>query len=401
MIYRSLLTGEKLSRLAFGIMRLPVIKTENGAEDIDTQAATEMIDRAIAGGVNYFDTAWPYHEGQSEPFLGTALVDRYPRGSFYLATKLPVWETDSPEQAQAVFEKQLIKLRTDYIDFYLMHALDGKSFDQIVQNGVLQWAIDLQKTGRIKRLGFSFHGTVDEMRRIIDAHSWDFGMLQLNYLDWELQKAGETYQMLADAGIPVFVMEPVRGGKLAKLTDAAEEIMKAAQPNRSIASWAFRYVASLPNVFTILSGMSTLEQLEDNLDTFSSEGEADLALTGADRETLAAALAASNLSAVVPCTACKYCMPCPYEVDIAGVFGSYNAYKMGGSAFGYKMGLKALEDGTLADSCIDCGECVPLCPQDIDIPAEMEKVAIETAKLLTIDEYRDERAEMMVKRGTD
>jgi len=401
MICRSLPTGEKLPRLAFGIMRLPVIKTESGAEDIDMQAATEMIDCAVSAGVNYFDTAWPYHEGESESFLGEVLVARYPRDSFYLATKLPVWEVENPEQAEAVFKKQLAKLRTDYVDFYLMHALDGESFDKIVRTGVLQWAIDLQKAGKINRLGFSFHGTVEDMRRIIDARKWDFAMLQLNYLDWELQKAGECYQMLTDAGVPVFVMEPVRGGKLAKLTPAAEGILKSVQPDKSIASWALRYVASLPNVFTILSGMSTMEQMQDNIETFSSANEDELALSDAERKSLAAALAASNLAASIPCTACKYCMPCPVDVDIAGVFGSYNAYKMGGSAFGYKMGLKSLGEGALADSCIDCGACVPLCPQDIDIPAEMEKVVIETAQLLSVDEYRDERADMMVERGND
>ncbi|MCL2403564.1 MAG: aldo/keto reductase [Coriobacteriia bacterium] len=392
--------GEKLSLLAFGIMRLPVTKTEAGAEDIDVELSTELIDHALANGVTYFDTAWPYHEGQSEPFLGEALVSRHPRDSFYLATKLPVWEVDTPADADIVFAKQLAKLRTDYVDFYLMHALDGERFDHLIESGLLQWAIDLQRAGKIGRLGFSFHGTIDDLRRIIAAHDWDFGQLQLNYLDWELQKAGQAYQMFTDAGIPVMVMEPVRGGKLASLTPAAEKLLKDVQPDKSIASWAFRFAGGLPNVVTILSGMSMLDQLKDNLATFSAV-ESDLALTDSEQETLDAALDASMLAAAIPCTACKYCMPCPYGVDIAGVFGSYNAFKMGGSDFGYMMGLKALGDDALADSCIGCGECAPLCPQQIDIPVEMEKIATETAEKLSVDEQRAERADLMAQREED
>ncbi|MCL2437669.1 MAG: aldo/keto reductase [Coriobacteriia bacterium] len=395
MIYRN-----KLSLLGFGIMRLPIVKTDSGAEDIDTYLSTELIDYALANGVNYFDTAWPYHEGQSESFLGKALVDRHPREDFYLATKLPLWEIDTPADADTLFARQLTKLRTDYVDFYLMHALDGERFDHMVSSGLLQWAVDLQKSGKIGRLGFSFHGTNEDLARIIAAHSWDFGQLQLNYLDWELQKAGQAYNMLTDAGIPVIVMEPVRGGKLASLIPAAEEILKTQQPGKSVASWAFRFVGGLPNVMSVLSGMSTLDQLKDNIETFSV-AEVDLVFTSAERGVLDSALEASQLAAAIPCTACKYCMPCPYGVDIAGVFGSYNAYKMGGSDFGYKMGLKALGEDALADSCIDCGDCVPLCPQQIDISQEMEAIATETAELLSVDEYRAERADLMEKRGSN
>ena len=400
MIYRSMPTGEKLSLLGFGIMRMPTVKTDGGLEDIDVARSTELIDHALTQGVNYFDTAWPYHDGQSESFLGAALVERYPRDSFYLATKLPVWEINSPQEADEVFAKQLKKLRTDYVDFYLMHALDGKRLDHILNAGLLDWAIALQKSGKIKRLGFSFHGTIDEFKRILAVHTWDFGQIQLNYLDWELQRAGEAYQLLADAKIPVIIMEPVRGGKLASLAPAAEEILKTARPDKSIASWAFRFAGELPEVVTVLSGMTTMEQLKDNLKTYSADevGESDLRLSDSERKALDAALEASKLNNAIPCTACKYCMPCPYEVDIAGVFGAYNAYKMGGSAFGYQMCLKALGDGALADSCIGCGDCVPLCPQNIDIPIEMEKIASEMAELTSVDDFLAERAKTIAFR---
>ena len=400
MIYRSLPTGESLSLLGFGIMRLPVTKSDAGSDDIDSAASTELIDYALAQGVNYFDTAWPYHDGQSESFLGEALVKRHPRDSFYLATKLPIWEIDTPAEAEELFAKQLTKLCTDYLDFYLMHALDGERLVHLVESGLLAWAIGLQKSGKIKRLGFSFHGTIDDLKQIIAAHNWEFGQLQLNYLDWELQKAGEAYQLLSEAGIPTIVMEPVRGGKLATLAPKAEEILKAEHPERSVASWAFRFAGELPEVVTVLSGMSTMEQLKDNIKTYSM-AESDLRLTESERVTLDAALEASNLAAAIPCTTCKYCMPCPYGVDIAGVFGSYNAYKMGGSAFGYRLGLKALGEGTFADSCIHCEECMPLCPQNIDIPREMDVVLAETDKLLNLDEYRTGRAEIIAQREGD
>jgi len=397
MIYRSLPTGEKLSLLGFGIMRMPTIPTGTQTDDIDVQASTELIDYALARGINYFDTAWPYHDGQSESFLGNALIDRHPRDSFYLATKLPVWEINTPAEADALFAKQLAKLRTDFIDFYLMHALDGERLDFIVSSGLLDWADDLQKQGKIKRLGFSFHGTIDDLKHIIAAHDWEFAQIQLNYLDWELQKAGEAYQLLVDAGIPVIIMEPVRGGKLAALAPKAEEILKAIHPDKSVASWAFRYAGELPEVVTVLSGMSNLEQLQDNITTYSMT-ESDLRLSDDEREVLTAALEASNLASAISCTTCKYCMPCPYGIDIAGVFGSYNAYKMGGSAFGYRLGQKALGEDALAESCIHCEECVPLCPQNIDIPAKMDLVASENAKLLSLDEYRTERADIIAQR---
>jgi len=397
MIYRTLPTGEKLSLLGFGIMRMPTMTTGAQSDDIDIQASTELIDYALAQGVNYFDTAWPYHDGQSESFLGAALVERHSRDSFYLATKLPVWEINTPAEAEELFTKQLAKLRTDFVDFYLMHALDGERLDLIVDSGLIDWAVALQKAGKIKRLGFSFHGTIDDLEHIIAAHNWDFAQIQLNYLDWELQRAGEAYQLLADASIPVIIMEPVRGGKLASLAPKAEKILKEARPDKSVASWAFRYAGELPEVATVLSGMSNLEQLKDNLKTYGV-AESDLCLSNDEHKALTAALEASNLAAAIPCTACKYCMPCPYGIDIAGVFGSYNAYKMGGSPFGYRLGLKALGDDALADSCVHCEECAPLCPQRIDIPSKMDTVANETAKLLSLDEYRTERADIIAQR---
>jgi len=392
-------SGERLSLLGFGAMRLPTTQ-RGGVEDIDESAAVQLIDYALEQGVNYFDTAWPYHDGQSEPFLGRVLVDRHPRESFYLATKLPIWEVNSPEQADEVFAQQLAKLRTGYIDFYLMHALDGARLDHILERGLLQWAIDLQHAGAIRRLGFSFHGTMAELERILSASDWDFGMLQINYLDWSLQNAKQAHQMLRDANIPVMVMEPMRGGKLATLTLAAAEILTDVHPDRSVASWGFRFAAALPDVVTVLSGMTTLEQLKDNIATFSL-AESDLSLSKHEEKVLALALETSNLVAAIPCTDCKYCMPCPYDVDIAGVFGAYNMYKAGGSAFGYKNSLKVMGDDALADACIGCGECISRCPQTIDIPAEMEAIAAETVPLLSVDEYLAQRAERIAARSRE
>ena len=385
MIYRSMPTGEELSLLGFGTMRMPTTRAGAGTESIDPLASTELVDCAIAEGVNYFDTAWPYHKGEAEMFLGMALVERYSRDSFYLATKLPTWKVSSPEEAEALFMEQLAKLRTDYIDFYLMHALDGERLDHIINTGLLAWATDLQIAGRIKRLGFSFHGTIDDLKRIIAAYNWDFGQLQINYLDWELQKAGQAYQILIDAKIPIIVMEPLRGGKLAKLASAAEDILKAVHLDRSIASWGFRFAGELSGVVTVLSGMNTMRQLQDNIATYSVQPESALQLSDLEHRALIAALHASNLTAAIPCTACRYCMPCPHDVDIAGVFDSYNAYKVNDSVVKYESALKMLEDDTFADFCTACGKCAPQCPQDIDISKEMEKIADETVKLFSVD----------------
>ncbi|MCL2526282.1 MAG: aldo/keto reductase [Coriobacteriia bacterium] len=397
MNYRQLPTGENLSQLAYGIMRMPVTDTGAKSEDIDYATAEKLIDAAVANGINYFDTAWPYHDGQSESFLGEALVARYPRENFYLATKLPVWEIDSPAQADEVFAKQQTKLQTDHFDFYLMHALDGARLDKMLAAGIIDWAREKQASGAITRLGFSFHGTIEDMERIIEAHSWDFSMLQLNYMDWEMQKAGQAYQLLTEAGIPVFAMEPVRGGKLAELPPAATEILQTVWPERSSASWGFRYVASLPNVYAILSGMTTAAQMKDNLATFSLPAD-QIPLTSREREVLDKALEASNLAAAIPCTNCNYCMPCPFDVEIPRVLSAYNALKMGGTAFGYLNSIKVLGDQGTADNCVDCGECEPQCPQHIAIPREMERIAAETETLQTEEDFLEARAATIAQR---
>ena len=367
MTRRKLKNGLSLPLLGFGGMRLPRRK---GSPEIDIDELRRMVDRAIAGGCNYFDTAYMYHGGRSERCFGEVLRN-YPRDSFFLADKMPVWMAKDAAAVKRIFEEQLSRCRTDHFDFYLIHSLDANKWRRAREFKVYEFLVEMKKQGKIRQLGFSFHDTPEVLRQIVPAHEWDFAQIQLNYLDWELYRSREQYEILTGAGIPVIVMEPLRGGALAKLSPEASAVLKNADPAASNASWAFRYAGSLPNVVCILSGMSRMEHLEENLRTFSPL----VPLSEAERETLNLALAAYRKQLAVPCTSCRYCMPCPVGVEIPTIFSFYNQHKLSGRANRFREQYFSIPEGSRADACVGCGHCVKVCPQKIRIPDELAKIA--------------------------
>ncbi|MCL1853263.1 MAG: aldo/keto reductase [Peptococcaceae bacterium] len=360
-------TSDRVSLLGFGCMRLPVVG--GNQKRIDVGKAREMVDFALARGVNYFDTAYPYHMGTSESFVGEAL-GQYSRESFFLATKMPLFSVKQQRDVGRFFREQLKRCRTDYFDFYLMHSVNEELLAIAEQFDVYGFLKRKQEEGVIRRLGFSFHGGTELLQRLVDRYAFDFAQIQLNYVDWELQDARRQYEILTAKGIPVIVMEPVRGGALAALNDAAREVLRAADSQVSPASWALRYCASLPNVLCVLSGMSTMEQLRDNVATFSGFQP----LSAAEYDVVGRALAAYRSKGAVPCTACGYCMDCPSGVDIPRVFGLYNEWRMTGDKISYSIGLEQLGEGKHAGCCTDCGQCVELCPQGIPVPERLKEI---------------------------
>ena len=336
----------------------------------------EIIDYAYSHGVNYFDTAYVYHGGQSESFIGQALK-KYPRESYFLATKMPIWCVKKQEDVERIFNEQLQKCQVDYFDFYLFHAQDAGNFKKCQEFGVYEFLSRMKAEGKIRRLGFSFHDTPEVLRHICDTYDWDFAQIQLNYLDWEMQDARTQYQILADRGIPVVVMEPVRGGALASPCDAANILFREERPDKSVASWAIRFVASLPGVLTVLSGMSDMEQVRDNVDTMTNFEP----LTERDREIIDAALEAYRKKDTVPCTGCRYCMDCPFGVDIPKMFALYNHFVLDKDEEDYLEAYRAQPEETLADKCRACGACLSKCPQHIKIPEKMAAIRETVDKL--------------------
>jgi predicted aldo/keto reductase-like oxidoreductase len=375
--------NSKVSLLGFGMMRLPKVTPDK--QEIDKPLAKKMVDYAIANGVNYFDTAYPYHEGLSELFTGEALKD-YPRDSFYLATKMPTWLVKSLDDAKRIFAEQLKKLQVEYFDYYLLHALGSyEDFENAyLKTGALDYFKEEQKNGRIRNLGFSFHGSVPVLEKLMAYSKWDFVQLQLNYQDWDVQNAKREYEILCEHDTPCVVMEPVRGGNLVTLNKEAVDILKAAEPEDSTAAWALRFAGSLPNVLTVLSGMSAMEHVVDNVKTMTNWKPLD----DAGMQTLERAITAYLSAGTIACTGCRYCMDCPSGVDIPKVFELYNvcaaarklpisvtkdaAYDEAVKFFNETMGK--LPEENRAHNCTDCGACVERCPQSLKINRLMDDI---------------------------
>lgn len=357
--------GAKISLLGYGLMRMP--KVGNGPE-IDKEKGFALIDEALKGGINYFDTAWFYHDGLSETFAGEAL-SRHPRDSYNLASKLPMRLLESGEQAEEIFNKQLEKCKVDYFDFYLLHNLNGPLWEKTLKNGAVDFAMTLKGKGKIKRLGFSFHGDNKDFPKILDYTKWDFVQIQANYYDWDAFSK-EQYEEAEKRGIPVVIMEPLRGGELAKLRPDAREVLEKAEPGSTPAKWAFRYIAGKKNVLTVLSGMTQMEHLKENLVTFSPL----VPLNDEEDKTLAAALKTYKEAGIVPCTACRYCTPCPVGVAIPDIFKIYNDYRRGVRISQTKKAYEALGSDAMATACVECGACLKKCPQSIEIPKELKRI---------------------------
>ena len=369
MEYRELRGGkEKVSLLGFGCMRLPRLYPDK--PEIDTELGQRMVDYAYSHGVNYFDTAYPYHEGLSESFIGAAL-SKYPRESYNLVTKLPTWLINGEADIEHYFNEQLQKCGVDYFDFYLVHSLNAERFETVQKLHIFENLCELKAKGKIRHIGFSFHDKPDVLERILAAHDWEFAQIQLNYLDWELQDARRQYELIEQKGIQCTIMEPVRGGMLATLTPEAVDCFQQANPNVSTASWAIRYAASLPNVLTVLSGMTNFDHVTDNVATM----EAFRPLSQQEREVIDHALAAYRKAVTIPCTGCRYCMDCPAGVSIPEVFAAYNRYATSKSRSMFEELYHALDAGQRADNCVACGTCLSKCPQHIDIPKHMKEIA--------------------------
>ncbi len=365
------LCGEKISRLGMGNMRLPT-RGEGFNAVIDEEKALEIIDYVYEHGVNYFDTAYMYHGGESERFVGRALK-RYPRESFFLASKLPSSELDKNRDVAEIFEEQLAKCQVNYFDFYLLHNLNEGSYDVFTNpaRNVIPYLLEQKKQGRIRHLGLSSHSGPPTLKRFLDAYDFpEFVQIQLNYLDWEMQDARQQYEIITQHGIPVWVMEPCRGGRLASLSEGANAVLRAADADRSVASWAFRFVANLPNTGVILSGMTQLDQAVDNVATFSS----NTAFTESEQKALEDALDLFRSEVNVPCTACHYCDGCPAGLDIPALIKIYNQSRVQ-MGFGVMMALSRMDDHQRPGNCIACGACVKKCPQNIKVPEVMSAFA--------------------------
>lgn len=367
--------GDKLSILGFGCMRLP-----KKAGGIDYERAKAMVRNAIDNGINYFDTAYIYHNGKSESFLGEALSDGY-REKVRIATKLPPFMVFKLDHAKKIFESQISKLKTDKIDYYLLHMLTDKAmFERMAALGVLNWMEDLKTQGRIDNIGFSFHGGKDDFESILRAYPWDFCQIQYNYLDENRQATKSGLLLAHDLGIPVIVMEPLRGGKLAiNLPKEVIDIFNSLAQKRTPAEWALRWVWNHPQVNVLLSGMSTEGQLDENIQIANCM-EAN-SLTGEELLAFEKVKQVLLEKTKISCTNCGYCMPCPVGVDIPGCFSSYNdKYLLGGKSvrLRYMQTLGSMSQRPAnASQCIECGKCVPLCPQQIDIPYQLKTVAKE------------------------
>ena len=368
MIYKTFQDLE-LSALGMGCMRLPVIDGDDAK--VDEAATFQMVDEAMAGGVNYYDTAWGYHNGNSELALGKALA-RYPREKFYIADKFPGYDLANMPKVKEIFEEQLKKCQVDHFDFYLFHNVCEMNIDAYLdpKYGIYDYLMEQKKNGRIRHLGFSCHGAMPVLKRFLEAYGKDmeFCQLQLNYIDWTFQGGKEKVELLEQYHIPVWVMEPLRGGRLARLNDKEAAVLQALAPQRPIPAWAFRFLQHIPNVVVILSGMSDLEQLKENLDTFNTEDP----LTEQEWDGLLALGGEMTNPKALACTACRYCTShCPQGLDIPHLLALYNEHRFTGGGFIAPMALSAIPADKQPSACVGCRSCEAVCPQQLKISEAM------------------------------
>lgn len=372
MIYKDF-QGMKLSALGMGCMRLPVV---NGDDAVVDQAAVEkMVALAMERGVNYYDTAWGYHAGHSEEAIGRALA-AYPREQFCLADKFPGYDLSNMGKVQEIFEAQLKKCQVSYFDFYLFHNVCEMNIDYYLdpQYGILPYLLEQKRNGRIRHLGFSCHGTLPVLKRFLEAYGqhMEFCQLQLNYIDWVFQGGTEKVALLEQYGIPVWVMEPLRGGRLARLSEQEAAVLRSLNPQRPIPAWAFRFLQRIPSVVVTLSGMSDLAQLQDNLDTF----ETDEPLTEQEWERVLALGKEMTDPQALNCTACHYCVShCPQGLDIPHLLALYNEHRFTGGGFIAPMALSAIAPDKQPSACVGCRSCEAVCPQQLKISEAMADFA--------------------------
>ena len=369
MIYHEF-NGAKLSALGLGCMRLPTLETD---EQIDMGQLKEMVAFALEQGINYFDTAWFYHGGTSETAIGEVLKD-YPRESFHLATKFPGFDPEFFEKAPEIFEKQLSNCQVDYFDFYLLHNVSETNIDYFLNTGVVKYLVEQKKLGRIRHFGFSTHGSLETMTRLLDAYGEhiEFCQIQLNWLDWTLQNARRKVEMLNNRGVAVWVMEPVRGGRLCQLPEEHTAKLNALHPDWTLPQWAFRFLQGVPGVTMILSGMSNMEQLSQNIDTFSQK----LPLSNADRDALLSIGKAMTGGGILHCTGCRYCTDhCPQGLNIPWLIELYNGYLYSGGKNLPARTINTLEDSKKPAACVGCKSCEGICPQQLPISEAMAAFA--------------------------
>ncbi|MGN1398887.1 MAG: aldo/keto reductase [Erysipelotrichaceae bacterium] len=358
----------RLSTLGLGNMRLPLVEPKNPQSNIDWPKAHQIIDYAIENGINYFDTAYVYNNGESERCLGAALA-KHDRNKFFVATKFNI---NSNSDYRAVFEEQLQRLQLESIDFYLIHCLMDNNIDKYLESGCIDYFKQLKAEGKIRYLGFSSHSGVETLERFVQANDWDFAQLQINYFDWNYSKTQQEYQILKDHNIPIMVMEPVRGGRLATLNQESEQLLKSVHPDWSIAAWSLRFVRTLNQTQVILSGMSDMNQIVDNINTFSDEAT----LNEQEMTVLMQACELFHKSLVVGCTGCRYCCEnCPVSINIPEFMKVYNTYKTLGKRQSLQMIAQIDSQSTPVD-CLGCGNCQASCPQNIKIPELMEELKI-------------------------
>ena len=367
MVYKEF-QDKKLSALGFGAMRLPVSDSIPGTP-IDEEKTEEMVDFALRHGVNYFDTAYGYHDGTSEVVMGKVL-GKYPRDSYYLATKFPGYDLSNMDKVDTIFEEQLGKCGMEYFDFYLLHNIYEKNIDPYLdpKYGIMDYLLKQKENGRIRHLGFSAHGRYDTMKRFLEAYGdkMEFCQIQLNYLDWKLQDAKAKVELLNEYHIPIWVMEPLRGGKLAELSAENEAKLHALRPEEAVPAWAFRFLQSIPGVTMVLSGMSNRDQLEKNIATFAEDRPLN------EEEMTAILEAADSMLDVLPCTACRYCVShCPKGLDIPTLLSLYNETRFVNGLITH-MAVDALDEEKRPDACAGCHRCEAVCPQQLEIAGAMK-----------------------------